>query len=189
MHSATIKQTKSWYQYPLVWMIIFIPFSAVVMGVIMGWLAVDTDDGLVADDYYKQGLAINQVIERDDAASRLSLSGDLNYSSATRVINLRFDKGNLEQLPDSVLLHINHATRAAKDRVIVLHRGMNNASSGSMQNTASLQTGRYFGVLPQTLTQGIWYFEISDLDWRLVTRTRVGDAAKLHFQALKAVTD
>jgi hypothetical protein len=53
---------------------ISIPFSAVIMGVVMIWLAVDTDDGLVADDYYKQGLAINDVITLDKKASELNLS-------------------------------------------------------------------------------------------------------------------
>ena len=39
-----------WYRYPMVWMIVGIPFAAVIMGVIMIWLAITTDDGLVADE-------------------------------------------------------------------------------------------------------------------------------------------
>ena len=65
---------KPWYRFPLVWMLVAIPFSAVIMGVVMIWLAVDTDDGLVADDYYKLGMEINRVIKRDQKASELGLS-------------------------------------------------------------------------------------------------------------------
>ena len=48
-------KNKPWHSYPLVWMMIAIPFSAVIMGVVMIWLAVDTDDGLVADDFFILG--------------------------------------------------------------------------------------------------------------------------------------
>ena len=37
------------------------PAAAVVGGAVMLWLALTTYDGLVSDDYYKEGLAINQV--------------------------------------------------------------------------------------------------------------------------------
>ena len=65
------EQNRHWYNFPLVWMMISIPFSAVIMGVVMIWLAVDTNDGLVVDDYYKQGLEINGLISRDKKAAEL----------------------------------------------------------------------------------------------------------------------
>jgi len=37
------------------------------------WLAVATEDGVVADDYYKRGLAINQTIAREEAGCRRRL--------------------------------------------------------------------------------------------------------------------
>ena len=53
----------------MVWMIIMIPFSAVVMGGVMLTLAVSSDDGLVTDDYYRKGLQINRTLERDALAA------------------------------------------------------------------------------------------------------------------------
>lgn len=41
------------------------PATAIVAGFITLWLAITSYDGLVADDYYKQGLAINQTLARE----------------------------------------------------------------------------------------------------------------------------
>ena len=53
------------------------PAVVIVAGVITLWLAVRSSDGLVTDDYYKQGLAVNQVLERDHRAAALGLRADL----------------------------------------------------------------------------------------------------------------
>ena len=46
------------------------PFAVIVAGLFTAWLAVTRADPLVVDNYYKEGLAINQVIARDQAAAR-----------------------------------------------------------------------------------------------------------------------
>ncbi len=100
------EHSKPWHKYPLVWMMIAIPFSAVIMGVVMIWLAIDTDDGLVADDYYKQGLEINRVISRDKKAAELGLSAIIEFDNSTRIIRIQFDKGSLEFFPKGKSLTI-----------------------------------------------------------------------------------
>ena len=70
---------ESWKTQPYVWMLILIPFSAVVVGMIMLTLAIKSDTGLVVDDYYKKGKQINQVLARDLAASTMGLSAALNF--------------------------------------------------------------------------------------------------------------
>jgi len=40
----------------------------VVAGVVTAWLAVVHEDALVADDYYKQGLAINRTLAKQETA-------------------------------------------------------------------------------------------------------------------------
>jgi len=108
-------KNKPWHSYPLVWMMIAIPFSAVIMGVVMIWLAVDTDDGLVADDYYKQGLEINRVLSRDKKAAELGLSAIIEFDNSARIIRMQFDKGSLETFPNSLPLRLQHATRENSD--------------------------------------------------------------------------
>ena len=55
--AVTQSTAGSWKREPLVWMLIAIPFSAVVMGVVMITLAIQSSSGLVVDDYYKKGQA------------------------------------------------------------------------------------------------------------------------------------
>lgn len=154
------EQGKPWYSYPLLWMMIAIPFSAVIMGVVMIWLAVDTDDGLVADDYYKQGLAINSVIIRDQQATKLALSAVIEFDNNEKVINLKFDKGLLETYPDTLQLNLQHATRANSDVSLSLNRGMED---------------RYIAYLKQPITEGVWYFELFDANWKLNARSHVSE--------------
>jgi len=154
----SIEENKPWHKHPLVWMMIAIPFSAVIMGVIMIWLAVDTDDGLVADDYYKQGLEINRVIKRDKKAAELGLSAVIEFDNSARIIRVRFDKGLLESYPKSLPLHLQHATRENSDITVLLDHGISN---------------QYIGHVKQSISNGVWYFEISDEDWKLNARSHV----------------
>ncbi len=167
------EHSKPWYQYPLVWMMLAIPFSAVIMGVVMIWLAIDTDDGLVADDYYKQGLEINRVINRDKKAAELGLSAIIEFDNSARIIKIRFDKGSLESFPKSLPLHLQHATRENSDITVLLDHGIGN---------------QYIGHVNQSISEGIWYFEISgkgeiDTGWKLNARSYVRSNNMIHLQS------
>lgn len=56
------------------------PAVVVVAGFITLWLAISSDDGLVSDDYYKQGLTVNQRLQRDHLAGDLGLHADVMKS-------------------------------------------------------------------------------------------------------------
>ena len=157
------EQSKPWHKYPLVWMMIAIPFSAVIMGVVMMWLAVDTDDGLVIDDYYKHGLEINRDISRDTKASDLGLSATIEFNNKTSVddakmFNVKFNKGLLKNYPDSLQLNLQHATRGNSDVAVVLNHGMDD---------------QYIGYTKAPITKGVWYFEITNKNWLLKVRSYV----------------
>ena len=51
---------QPWYKERWPWILMAGPGLVIVAGVITVWLAVVSNDGLVTDDYYKQGLAVNQ---------------------------------------------------------------------------------------------------------------------------------
>jgi hypothetical protein len=162
------EQSKPWHKYPLVWMMIAIPFSAVIMGVVMIWLALDTDDGLVADDYYKQGLAINDVISLDRKASELQLNGVVEFDNTGKVIKFQLDKGLLATYPDTLQLNFQHATHADSDIFVVLNHGIDD---------------RYIGYLKQVISEGVWYFEVSDADWKLNARSHVRVKNLIHLKS------
>ena len=54
-----------WYRQFWPWFLIAVPAAAVVMGITTILLALHEPDGLVSDDYYREGLAVNRDLERD----------------------------------------------------------------------------------------------------------------------------
>ena len=63
------KKPPPWYRQAWPWFLIAFPAIAVIAGAVTLWLAVSTSDGLVVDDYYKQGLAVQQTMARSQRAA------------------------------------------------------------------------------------------------------------------------
>ncbi len=117
----TPQERKPWTREPLVWMLIAIPASAVIMGVIMLTLAVQSYSGLVVDDYYRHGKQINRVIARDRLAWELGLEAELALA-ADGALRVAFVSG-ADVLPDGEIeLVFVHATRPGLDRSLRLER-------------------------------------------------------------------
>src|SRR5512140_1636724 len=70
-------RAQPWYREPWPWILMAGPAAVVVAGFVTAWLAVRSDDGLVMDDYYKEGLAINKTIGRSETAERLGIHAEL----------------------------------------------------------------------------------------------------------------
>ena len=148
-------QTLPWYRHKLVWLVIAIPAASVFAGMFMIYLAVNTDDGLVIDDYYKQGLAINQNLQRDVTAAELGLSAQLTVEESGDRVKLVFDKGALADYPGQLTLHFQHATHAGHDQILALVRAPDN---------------QYIGYLKQAIREGVWHIMLTTEQWRLVER-------------------
>lgn len=108
-----------WYKQFWPWFLIFFPAVAVVAGIATVIIAVKTDDGLVKDDYYKAGLAINQTLDLTRKAHELNISANANWDKLTQSITLNL-KGNLSELPSRLNLQLAHATRANHDQSVTL---------------------------------------------------------------------
>lgn len=121
----------------------------------MIWISVETADGLVTDDYYKQGKAINEVLVRDKKAAELELSAVITFDNSDSVVNLQFDKGLLEYYPQTLTLNLQHVTRERNDLNVLLHHGIGD---------------RYIGHLTHKVSEGIWYFGIDKEEWKLISR-------------------
>ncbi len=76
-----------WYRVPFVWLLIGVPASSVILGIIMITLAIRTDDGLVIDDYYQHGKEINQVLARDEVARERGAQARLIFDIQTGVLS------------------------------------------------------------------------------------------------------
>jgi len=108
-----------WYRHRWPWLLMAGPAAVVVAGVITTVIAVRTSDGVVADDYYKQGLGINRVLERDRRAQALGLQARLVFNEerdAVRVLLAGDAPG-----PERLRLALAHPTRK-EDRMVELRR-------------------------------------------------------------------
>jgi len=142
VRAMALNDARPWYRERWVWIILAAPGAAIVMGVIMVVLAVRSNDGLVADDYYKQGLAINQVIDRQERAKELGIAAALAFSTDRSRVRVR-----LTGTPASsanVRLTLVHPTRAGSDQVVELDPQPGGELAGTM---APVADGRWRVVL------------------------------------------
>lgn len=143
---------KPWHQEPYVWLLIAFPFAAVVAGIITVILAVRSNDGLVVDDYYKQGLEINRTLERDRLALEYELDAHMQYATGDKQIRLIISAKNSFSYPDKLKLRFLNASRAGVDQEVILKRYDDNT---------------YLGLNPE-LVKGKWHLLIEADDWRLL---------------------
>ncbi len=148
---------KPWYQHLWPWILISLPLAAVVAGVATLFIAMDEPDSLVVGDYYKQGLAINRTLAREEAARAQGLQGSLRIHVATGRVSLEM---TMESGPETLELKLFHATRDRHDGEITLR---------------ALGGNRYGGQLQASLSPGGWilHLEPPDAAWRISGRTRI----------------
>ena len=142
---------KPWYRQLWPWLIISGPAAVLVAGAVTTWIAFDSADGLVAEDYYKQGMAINKVLAREEAARRLGVSAELAIEDGRLRVRLQ------GQAPEALFVHLAHATRAGHDQRLRL------APAGDAVYEAELPP----------LPAGRWRLVIEDprATWRIVKET------------------
>lgn len=104
---------------PFVWLVVGIPALTVVAGFMTWWIAAQRADSDVAEDHYKRGLAINRVLEREQAAARAALQAQLQIQS-DNVLTLRLTAGTGAALPEAVQVVLTHPVQARQDQRIAL---------------------------------------------------------------------
>lgn len=77
-----------WYRQFWPWFLIALPTSVVVACIFTIYLAVTYKDGMVSDNYYKEGLAINQTLEQDENAKQWGLQADVTFNNQQGEITL-----------------------------------------------------------------------------------------------------
>ena len=139
---------RPWYRERWPWLLILGPAVVLVAGAITTWIAFASADGLVAEDYYKQGLGINRQLAREDAVRRLGIAAELQIEGGSLFVKL---SGGA---PEALFVHLAHATRAGHDVRLRL---------------APQADGRYGAELPP-MPAGRWRAVIEDArgTWRIV---------------------
>jgi hypothetical protein len=93
------------------------PAAVVVAAGVTMWLAVASNDGLVVDDYYKRGLAINQILSREQRAAASHYRAQVRFSPAFDRVQITLAGSNL---PHGLVVRLVHPTRAGQDRLAQL---------------------------------------------------------------------
>ncbi|WP_018411733.1 FixH family protein [Methyloversatilis thermotolerans] len=114
---------QPWYRHRWPWILMAGPFIVVVAGIVTAWLAIRSNDALVADDYYKQGLSINRTLERERRAEMLGLEVTLSAvpeaNDATR-LDVVLKARDAADLPTRIRMLLAHPTRGDLDRELLL---------------------------------------------------------------------
>lgn len=138
----------------MVWMLIFFPSLAIVAGVATIFIAIDTEDGLVVDDYYKQGIEINLSLDKIKRARILGIKGLISVSSQQQQVQVKFDEDIADLISQPVTFKLLHRTIKGLDQIVELQKvGSSNLFSASIQS------------LPEI--GGRWRWDISSEDWRI----------------------
>lgn len=111
--------SSAWYRQPWPWILMSGPLIVVVASLITAWIAYRTQDGLVAENYYQQGLAAHRTIARSELADHMGLTATL--SSDTTTVTVGLDAKNAEfTAPAALIFSLSHPTRAGLDQTTML---------------------------------------------------------------------
>ena len=130
-----IQTPKVWYREPWPWLLMAGPLIVIVAGIYTAWLAVTSSDGLVADDYYKKGLAVGETLAKSRKAEELGIVARLRLTHDNVRVSLDAVQPGLPVAP-VLILTLTHPTRAGIDQISQLKRE-GNAYIGSLNLPAS----------------------------------------------------
>lgn len=158
---------KPWFREPWPWILMSGPAVVVIAGVVTLVLALRTQDGLVADDYYKQGMAVNKSMQRDRVAHERGYAWRAVVQTGSSGPILRLEEAGNALHTDRLQLSLSHATRSNKDQLLTLQRD---------------RQGQFAAPLAK-LDEGKWYATLEDpaKQWRLTGEMMVRDGAVPQF--------
>lgn len=158
-----MEDDRPWYRQFWPWFIISIPATAVVASMFLIKTAVQTADGLVSDDYYKEGLAINQDLSKARFAQAMQLKAQLFLDQDTRELRAKLS-GKLKDLPNQLRLQLIHPTIKGRDQDM---------------NLLGIGDGTYTGRLPE-LDLASWRLSLApeNAEWKLSGRTRFPQSSR-----------
>jgi hypothetical protein len=156
MNSVLALQPPPWYRQFWPWVLIGLPGIAVVASISSLFIALHGADDIVADNYYKQGLAINRELTADDNARRMHLHGAIEFAADEPNVHLKLESSD-DQLPAQLTLRFIHPVSAARDFAVAL-----------LRDAANDTEHRYRARLPLAMN-GRWTIDIEDpaAHWRL----------------------
>lgn len=108
---------EPWYRQFWPWFLIVLPGTVVVAAIATLIIAIRGSDDLVADDYYKDGLAINRQLEREERARERGYRAEVAITDDRVTVTT-------EALPvvAALRLRLSHPMEADRDMSIDMRR-------------------------------------------------------------------
>ncbi|MCH4564061.1 FixH family protein [Halomonas sp. EGI 63088] len=153
-----------WYKQFWPWFLIGLLLSAITVSTTFAVLSVRSFDGMVQEDYYEHGRAINMVLAKQQRAADLGLEARLRIDPLTSDVVL--DLGG-DTRPERLVLKLIFPTAADRDQELVLEH---------------VREGRYLAQAPDNLRYR-WYLQLQPAgegpEWRLVGEARFPDEGSI----------
>lgn len=145
-------QAQPWYRQFWPWFLITLPGIAVIASVYTLFIAIENQPSMVNDNYYQEGLSINERIKQDQQATELSISANLLFSEQSNKVSVYLS--GMSQPVDTLILAISAPDDDSKDRTYMLKL---------------VNTNLFSSVLPD-LPQGRFYISLEpqQREWRLL---------------------
>lgn len=150
------RHVTPWFNEPWPWLLMLGPFIVIVAGLYTAWLAVSSSDGLVTEDYYKQGLAAGETLSRSRHAEDLGVVAGLRLTDKAIQVRLSARQAGMA-MPPSLWVTLSHPTRAGLDQ------------RSQLRPVAEGGGDRYVGAL-HLPASGHWLVLVEDevKSWRLM---------------------
>ena len=154
---------KPWYREPWPWLLMALPAAAVVGGIVTAVIAFRGADGVVAADYYKRGLAINEELSRTRLAAELGVAADVRIGGTEPGDLVVVRLGAAQALPPEAALRVRlvHPTRSGADRLALLARVGTDDAGRSAEYAGS------WGDAAAVAGRPAWRIVIESAHWRL----------------------
>ena len=152
-----------WYKQFWPWFIISIPVSSMLVAVVQVSYALNSPNDMVVDNYYKEGLGINTVLDKRNLATELNISASIVVDNTTGEVIL-----TTKNAQEPVLsLNFYNSAISNKDFTLELSRIADNQYRGNLDKSIS----------------GIWnlYLE-SAIGWQIGARLNLTQSDGAQFK-------
>lgn len=157
---------SSFYKEPIAWLLFLMPASAVVWSFVLLFAALDGQDSLVSDSYYKDGVTYTENQAIDHKAKEAQIRAELSFTTNEVSVHLH---SALSAEPHSLQLKLIHPTLQNEDVDIFLQR---------------MATGEYKGVLEQAqLGRRLVWLQSLEQQWRVRTEAVINAGQSLSLNA------
>lgn len=162
-----VKKLDQWYKEPWMLLVLGGPLFVVGAAIATGFIAWHGQDKVISNDYYRQGLRIDQELARDANAKMYNMRAQLSLVEGN---NLQLTLQGAGKLPPVAQVSIASSANGLQANEAVYKIAM-----------SKVRPGLYQAELPMPLQNDKqnWHVKLSADDWRLTARWQHGALAVL----------